>query len=107
MTMLAADAVSTSRRFPKTLWVGLGIILLCEGLLFADVYRSGRGAVHSTAARLAVANPTTFLARVARDVANNMTPFAWAGYLIFIEGVLTYLTGASPIRRRPHHFALL
>jgi hypothetical protein len=107
MTTLAADAASTSRRFPRTLWVGLGIILACEALLFADVYLSGRGAVHSTAARLAVANPISILGRVARAVANNMTPLAWAGYLIFIEGVLTYLTGASPIRRRPHHFALL
>src|SRR4051794_38613460 len=89
------------------LWLGLAIILTCEALLFTDVFLSHREPVHTTAARLAIPAPTSPLAHVARWMAGNMCACVWTGYLIFLEGVLTWQTGASPVRRRPHHFALL
>ena len=36
-----------------------------------------------------------------------MTALVWIAYLILLEGLLTWLNGASPLRRRPHHFLLL
>jgi len=83
------------------------MLLACEALLFADVAWSGRGVIRTDAERWALAAPVGYAARVARWVAVNMTPLAWVGYLFILEGLLTGLTGASPIRRRPHHFALL
>jgi len=93
-----------TRGIAATLWLGLGLILVCEILLLMDVRQSRRGAIRSDAAMAAVAgapasNP------LARWVAINMTPLAWLGYVVFLEGVLSTQSGASPVRRRPHHFA--
>lgn len=97
-------------RIPLTLLIGLLIILACEALLFTDVYLSQRGTLHSHEAVQALKAdhpPTTFLARLARWVAINMTALVWVGYLVFLEGLLTWQRGRSPIRLRPHHFFLL
>src|SRR3954451_15805968 len=96
-------------RFPFTFWIGLSIILLCEAFLFADVAISHRGAVESEADVAAVLHnrPATRFANFARLVAVNMTAFVWVGYLLLLEGTLTAQQGRSPVRVRPHHFALV
>ena len=100
---------SARRRVPATLWVGLAYILALEALLLADVRLSGRGAVRSQAQAMEVLSvrPEGSVARFARWAAVNMTPLVWPGYVVLLEGVLTLQTGSSPVRRRPHHFALL
>jgi hypothetical protein len=97
------------RRIPFTLPLGLAIILVCELLLFADVYISHRGPVHSDLQIQSIlrCHPQTPLAVVARFMAINMTAFVWVGYILLLEGVLTIQMGRSPVRSRPHHFALL
>lgn len=98
------------RRGLITLGLGLLVMLACEVLLLGDVRLSGRGAIHSQAEFVQLRrmfHPGTRVEKVCRWVAVNMTPLAWAGYLLFLEGLLTVQTGRSPIRRRPHHFALL
>lgn len=94
---------------PLTLWLGIAWILACELLLLSDVSWSHRGAVHTDdAAAVAEIRPrATACTRLARFVAVNMTPLVWPGYLLLLDGALTWQTGASPIRRRPNHFALL
>lgn len=102
--------MDAKRRIPLTLFLGLLIVLACEALLFTDVFLTGRGAMHSHAEVVAYKlqhRPATPLAHAARWVAVNITPLVWMGYLLFIEGLLTWQTGMSPIRRRPNHFALL
>lgn len=98
-----------SIRFPITGWIGAAIILFCEGMLFADVRISDRGAVETQAQVTAVLQnrPTTFFAKAARLVAINMTAFVWTGYLLLLEGMLAAQHGRSPVRARPHHFWLL
>jgi hypothetical protein len=98
------------RGIPLTLWLGLLIVLLCEGMLFVDVRLSHRGALHSQSEINALreqVRPVGSVARTARWVAVNMTALVWLGYLVFLEGVLTWQKGKSPIRQRPHHFLLL
>lgn len=95
------------RRVPRTLWIGLGIILLSEALLFTDVFATPRGVVKSDQAILDLPRPEGALRIAARLAAFNITPFAWFGYLFFLDGVLSLQRGGSPIRRRPHHFAML
>jgi hypothetical protein len=94
-------------RLPLTLPLGLLWLLACEALLFTDVALSNRGRIYTTDDRLAVPAAVGLLARAARWTAINFTPLVWAGYLILLEGVLTLRNGQSPVRRRPHHFALL
>jgi len=94
------------RRWPLTIWLGLLIVGLCELLLFADVHFANRGPVRTAAKRLAVPHAQHTLALVARWVAVNMTALVWVGYLVLLEGLLTLRTGASPLRRRPHHVLL-
>ena len=82
-----------------TLWAGLIIILICEGLLFTDVYLSRRGSLksHAQIQTLKANNPpTTPIARAARYMAVNMTAIVWVGYLLFIEGILELL-GAGQV----------
>jgi hypothetical protein len=100
---------ATRRRVPATLWIGLVYILALEALLFIDVKQSGRRAVRTQAQAMEVlmVGPEGTVGRFARWVAVNMTPLVWPGYVVLLEGVLTLQTGASPVRRRPHHFALL
>ncbi len=97
-----------TQRFPITLALGLLMIAAAEALLYTDVRLSGRWAVRNEAEAHAVmaAEPTTRLGWVARGVAVNMTPLAWAGYLLAIDGLLAWQR-ESPARRRPHHFTLL
>ncbi len=84
-------------------------MLVCEALLFVDVHRSHLHAIKSDAEVIAIlANrPHDFLGRAARFVGINMTALVWVAYLIFLEGVLTYQQGRSPVRARPNHFAAL
>src|SRR5947209_19664003 len=107
----AADAATAAparrpRRIPFTLLLGLLWMLACELFLFLDVHYSHRGRITTTDQRLAIPLPTTPLAHAARWVAINMTALVWVGYLIFLEGLLA-ARGASPVRKRPHHFFLL
>ncbi len=100
---------AVGRKMPWTFWAGLLWMLICGGLLWADVVLSDRGAIRDAAEMTAVLNqsPQTLLGMAGRFVAVNMTPLIWAGYVVFLEGVLTWQTGGSPIRRRPHHAACL
>ena len=95
------------RRLPFALLLGLAWVVACEALLFTDVALSNRGRIHTTDDRLAVPPSTTPLGHLARWAAVNFTAIVWVGYLILCEGLLTLATGKSPIRKRPHHFALL
>jgi len=97
----------TLKRVPITLWIGLAIIIAIEALLFLDVARTGRAAVKTDADVLALAPPTTLLEWLGRFASFNITPVAWFGYIIFLDGVLSLQRGGSPIRKRPHHFAML
>jgi hypothetical protein len=100
---------SRERRLPRTLVLGVAWLLACELLLFTDVALSHRGALrtHEAIESVLASHPTTPLAHLARWVAINMTPLVWPGYLLLLEGILTLQTGTSPVRKRPHHFALL
>lgn len=102
------------RRGPATLWIGAGVILACEILLFTDVWLSGRGVAHTDAlAHAYKMRPAHgWIGWLARFVAINMTPLVWAGYILFLDGVLEAIgrkknMAGSPVRRRPHHFATL
>jgi hypothetical protein len=96
-------------RFPLTIVAGALIILFAEAFLFIDVHLSHRGPIKTQDQfEEIVSTPTDSLtAEIAREVAVNMTPLAWAGYLLMIEGILARQSAGSPVRRRPHHFALL
>ena len=98
---------SPSRRVPRTLFLGLGIILVCEALLFTDVALSHRWAVRSQIERVSIAPPTPGIGQAARWMAANMCACVWLGYIIFLEGLIYWIRGHSPVRRRPHHFAFL
>ncbi|HEY8665890.1 MAG TPA: hypothetical protein VIL86_04450 [Tepidisphaeraceae bacterium] len=111
------------RGLPLTLFLGLAIMLSCQALLWLDVHCTGRGPVHTDAEIIALRTghpPLTFLPRLARLIAVNMTPLSWFGYIIFLDGLLVVLPkrhivpgqhsppkSASPLRARPHHFVLL
>ncbi len=97
------------RAFSVTLISGLVILLAAEALLFTDVHLSHRGPVEtdSQVRQILMTPAIGLLGNLAREVAVNMTAVAWVGYLLVLEGVLTFQTGASPVRRRPYHFALL
>jgi hypothetical protein len=101
------EAERPKRRIPATLWLGLALMLVCEALLFTDVYLAHRGPVRTVTERLAIPPPQGPLARGARWMAINMTAVVWVGYVISLEGLLTVLQGQSPARRRPHHFGFL
>ncbi len=97
------------KRFPLTILLGLLIILTAEFFLFADVYLDHRGVMKSQAQINAVLRQPMHgrFGHVARLVGINMTAIAWIGYLMMMEGVLGRQSPGSPVRRRPHHFALL
>jgi hypothetical protein len=95
------------RRVPLTLWVGAGIVVVCEVLLFVDVLSSGRAPVRSDAQILSLPRPVGVVQTLGRIVAPNMTPLAWLGYILFLDGLLAIQRSGSPLRRRPHHFAML
>lgn len=109
---MTAEAVAPTmarrkRRLPLTLALGLAWVLTCEALLFLDVHLSNRGRIYTTDDRLAVPPSSTPLGHLARWAAINFTAIVWVGYLILCEGLLTLLSGKSPVRKRPHHFLLL
>ncbi len=86
-----------ARRPPLTLWLGSALIIACEVLLSVDVARRGAAA------------PDGFVGMLARWVAINMTPLAWVGYLLVVEGLLAWRRGtgaASPARLRPRRFTV-
>ena len=97
----------------KTLILGAVLIALLEGLLFCDVRWSGRGALHtSEAVDQVLANPPAgALATVCRWVAVNFTALVWPCYIVLLDGVLVIGSRRrkrrSPVRERPHQFALL
>jgi len=107
VSRLGVTETVSQRRFPLTFWLGLAILLALELLLALDVHWSGRGAPRTQADVSAVAPSNGPVAGLARWVAVNMTPLAWPGYLLLLEGFLTWQTGRSPARARPHHFACL
>jgi hypothetical protein len=94
-------------RIPLTFWLGFALLVALELLLAFDVYTCHRGAPRTQADIAAVPATTTPLAAFARWVAVNMTPLAWPAYLLLLEGWLTFRTGRSPVRARPHQFACL
>ncbi len=78
------------RRPAVTFWIGAAVIVAAEVLLAVDVGQR--------------ANPTGgVLAATARWVAINMTPVAWVGFLLFMDGLLG---AGSPARTRPRRFAV-
>ncbi len=104
------DAMPSIRRHvPLTLYLGLLALLVFELLLLSDVVgRPGHMAVHTAGQLQQVLRdrPQTWYGWGARWVAVNMTALAWPAYILLLDGLLTWRDGASPIRRRPHHFAL-
>src|SRR4051812_12457282 len=98
------------RRFPKTFWLGLIVIVALEALLFYDVFTSHRGIVRSDYEVSVVfisRPPATRFGKFARLIAINITALAWPAYILLLEGMLTKQRGRSPVRARKHHFALL
>jgi hypothetical protein len=101
--------VSKSKiRLPSTFALGLFLIALLELLLFVDVHQSHRGAVHTDAdiAKVLSNLPQGALEKLARFVAINFTALVWPAYILVLDGLLA-IRSRSPIRQRPHHFALL
>jgi len=92
---------------PLTLFLGLGLLILLETLLFLDLRLSGRGAIHADHDVLLLTVPVGWLAQAARFVAFNLTPLAWGAFMVFMDGVMELGKNGSPIRRRPHHFLCL
>lgn len=115
MSRAACDHLLASRRtprVPRTLWLGLGLILLCEALLFLDVARRGGTVIPYTLHGADLRWPSTWLGQLARRVAWDMTPLCWVGYLLLADGLLTLLArcreapGISSIRSRPNRFVV-
>ncbi len=95
-------------RCPVSLLLGLGLILVVEALLLVDVQMRGGAVVPPL-----LPPPSGLLQELARHVAVNMTPLCWVGYLLLVDGLLTWTDpspdgrfprGASPVRRRPRRF---
>jgi len=85
------------RRPPVTLLLGSALIIACEVLLGIDVARRGAAA------------PDGVVDMLARWVAINMTPLAWVGYLLVVDGLLAWRRGAggaTPARLRPRRFTV-
>jgi hypothetical protein len=109
MTDETASATYAPTKAPLafTLPFGLGLIAVLEALLLADVRWSRRAALHAHADILALAAPADLLHGLARWVAVNFTVLVWPAYVIFLDGLLIWQSGASPVRQRRHHFAML
>jgi hypothetical protein len=91
--------VRTPRRLSPlaTLLAGLALLGLAELLLGIDVARRGGVIVP----RGELADPAGWLEVLARQVAINMTPICWVGYMLVLDGLLALGRGGSPLRRRP------
>ena len=96
-----------TKKLPVTFWIGLSIILICEGFLFADVHFAHRGPIHTQMQFDQLSLPTEMIPKIARWFAVNMTALAWTGLIFLMEGVLYLSKPGSPARNRPHHFATL
>ena len=103
----APEEHAQRRRVPVTLWIGLFIVLACEALLLTDLCITSRGPIKTDADIVRLGVPHGKLAWASRFVAANMTPLAWFGYLIFLDGLLVLQRSGSPVRKRPHHFFML
>lgn len=81
ITLLTFRYLHTPKRghFRRWGWIGLGIILVAEGLLF----------------------------RGFRWVTVFITPVAWTGYLLLIDAAVWSLRGNSRLGKNPAHFAAL
>lgn len=90
-----------------TLWLGFLIMLVVMSMVFNDVRISGRGVLEQQWQIDALRKPVTRFEGFARFCAVNICALVWAGYLIFMEGVLCVQDGRGPVRRRPHHFVFL
>ena len=97
----------TLNKIPRTICIGLLIILTCEVLTFSDVFLTPRGSIKTNEQLLNLPMPHSRYQWWARFMAGNITPIAWFGYIIFLDGVLVMQQTGSPIRKRPHHFAML
>ncbi len=107
-TAAASPLRRPRRRFPASLLLGLGLILLSETLLFVDVWMRGGAVIPPP-----LPEPTGLLQQIGRWAAVNITPLCWVGYLLLLDGLLGWVDGssesrhlgwASPIRRRPRRF---
>jgi hypothetical protein len=97
----------SSRKIPRTIWIGLLIIIACEALTFSDVFLTSRGALKTDAQIWNLPPVRSNYGWWARYMAGNITPVAWFGYIIFLDGILVLQKTGSPVRKRPHHFAML
>lgn len=109
-----AAALKRPTRWPATLLLGLGLILVCEILLFVDLaLRDGAVVPYDP-----LPPPEGVVQTVARWVAQNMTPLCWVGYLFAFDGLLQLQRRhgrrgpgedaglGSPVRVRPRRFLL-
>jgi hypothetical protein len=92
---------------PRTIWIGLLIILICEVLTFSDVFLTPRTAIKTNAQLWSLPPPRSKYGELSRFMAGNITPIAWFGYITLLDGVLALQASGSPLRKRPHHFAML
>jgi hypothetical protein len=92
-------------RIAPTFYLGLALILAAEILLYCDVQSTHRGPLETQPAVLSLPDPETPLATLARWTAIFMTPVAWLGYILFLDGLLAPTITGSPLRRRPNAFA--
>jgi hypothetical protein len=92
-------------KYPKTFYLGLGLILAAEILLFCDVHFSDRTHLETEAAILSLSDPGNFVQWLARWTAIYMTPIAWLGFIFVLDGLLVRSPAGSPIRYRPNAFA--
>ncbi len=92
-----------------TLWLGASLIAVCEVLLVVDVRARGVAVLPPGPGVLATV-PAGALELAARWTAVNMTPICWAGFLLFMDGLLAAraLRGGpgSPARSRSRRFAI-
>ena len=106
-----SGAATPRTTWPATLCFGLGAILVCEALLFTDVWLRDGAIVPGDS----LAEPTGPLAHIARWTAVNVAALCWVAYLVALDGLLTLIAArqgrggecdGSPIRRRPRRFVL-
>lgn len=85
--------------------MGVGLIALCEAMVFADFFWRGRVIVPESP----LAEPVGVMEGVARFFARHMAPLVWCGYLLAVEGLLERQARrrgerGSCVRQRPWLF---
>src|SRR5690606_26681246 len=99
------------RRIPRTLVIGVAILVVAEVMLLIDVQRRGGFVVGHSPGTLPEYQGT--LGYAARYVAQNMTPLCWIAYLLVFDGLLTAISWRrgrpelSPLRARPNRFLVI